>query len=49
MDHIGKLKEAVNATKVVEATKNELEGKVKKLNADLEDHGKEISMLKAIE
>ncbi|XP_048574155.1 putative disease resistance protein RGA3, partial [Triticum urartu] len=46
-DHAGKLKEAVFAAKAAEAAKNELEGKVKKLEADLEVHGKEIATLKA--
>ena len=46
-DHASKLKEAVDATEAAEAAKNELAGKVKELEADLEKHGKEISTLKA--
>nr|XP_020170553.1 uncharacterized protein LOC109756107 [Aegilops tauschii subsp. strangulata] len=46
LDHTGKLKETINAAEAAEAAKNELAGKVKKLEADLEDHGKEILMLK---
>jgi len=45
VDHAGKLKEAVDAAGAAEAAKSLLEGKVKKLEADLEDHGKKISML----
>ena len=47
LDHAGKPKGAVNAAKAVEADKNELAGKVEKLEADLEKHGKEISMHKS--
>jgi hypothetical protein len=46
-DHASKLKEAVDAAEAAEAAKNELAGKVKELEADLEKHGKEISTLKA--
>nr|XP_020161762.1 tropomyosin-like [Aegilops tauschii subsp. strangulata] len=47
LDHVGKLKEAVNAAEAAEATKNDLAGKVGKLEADLEKLGKEISTLKS--
>ena len=46
-DHAGKLMEAVDAAGAVEPTKSLLEERVKKLEADLEDHGKKISTLKA--
>ena len=46
VDHAGKLKEAIDATEAPEATKSELGDKVKRLEADLEGHGKEVSMLK---
>lgn len=45
-DHVGKLKEAVDAAGAAEAAKNELEQKVKKLEVDFEDHDK-LSTLKA--
>ena len=40
------MKEAVDAAEAAEAAKNELADKVKKLEANLEDHDKEISTLK---
>ena len=46
-DHASKLKEAVDAAGAAEATKSLLEGKVKKLEADLEDHDKKVSTLEA--
>jgi chromosome segregation ATPase len=45
-DHAGKLKEAVNAVEAAEAAKIELGDKVKRLEVDLEELGKELSTLK---
>ena len=47
LDHAGKLKEAVDAAKAAEAAKNELAGKVEKLEVELVKHSKYISMLKS--
>nr|XP_020157212.1 tropomyosin-like [Aegilops tauschii subsp. strangulata] len=47
LDHVGKLKEAINGAEAAEAAKNELAGKVEKLEVDLEKHSKEVSTLKS--
>ena len=47
LDHAGKLKEAVDAAEAAEAAKNELAGKVEKLELELEEQRKEVSMLKS--
>jgi DNA repair ATPase RecN len=46
VDHASKLKETIDAIEAAEAAKNELSNKVKKLEADLEEHSKELSTLK---
>ena len=46
LDHAGKLKEAVDATEAAKAAKGELADKVNKLEADLVEHGKELSTQK---
>ena len=45
LDHAGKLKEAVDGAKAAEAAKNELAGKVEKLELEMEELKKEISKL----
>lgn len=45
-NHVGKLKEAIDAAETAEDAKNLLEEKVKRLETDLEGHGKELSTLK---
>ena len=47
LDHAGKLKEVFNGVEATEATKNKLAGKVEKLELELEEHWKEVSMLKS--
>ena len=46
LDHAGKLKEAVDTTETAKAAKRKLADKVKKLEADLAEDGKDLSTLK---